>query len=804
MKRFRLFNHRSPRHTKRGGKSTSGITPPKKWWRRWLWYLNPTRFRDFWFTRAGGITALKLFGIWAAIGFGLIVVLFLWFAKDLPTPGQINSKILAQTTRFYDRTGQTVLYEVHGDQNRTVVKLDQMSPWIKDATIAIEDRNFYHHGAFSVFSILRAAINDVLHRTNGLQGGSTITEQYVKNALLTNQQSLTRKIKELILSIEVEQLYSKDDILQLYLNEIPYGSEAYGVQAAAKTYFNKDAKDLTIDESALLAALPQAPSYYSPYGQNVDALLARRDVILDQMHFQGYINNQQYATAKSTDTYAKVNDVPNLFANVIAPHFVLYAQQYLSEKYGETTVDQGGLNVITTLDVGLQKKAEAAVKGGMSQIDAVGGNNAALVAADPNTGQIEAMVGSRDFNYPKFGAFNAATSYRQPGSSFKPYVYAAGFETNAWGPGSTLYDVRTDFGGGYTPVNYDNRYHGVNSARWFLANSINIPAVKMLYIVGLTKALDTAHQLGITTLQNASDYGLSLVLGSGGVKLTDHVNGYESFANGGLHYAQTPILKVTDSKGNVLEDNSKPVGTRVLDPQVAYLIDNILSDVPVRSYTFGFNPYMTVPGHTVFVKTGSTDNDIDGWMMGGSRDLIAGVWVGNNANTPMRTTITSLLTGKIWGPFMTGALKGHPNLPFVKPAGIKTVTLDAYTGTLSGPGTKSTRTDIFPSWYVPKPYPTAQTAVIDKKTGKLATDCTATKDKETISAVTLHAELPSSDPEYALWNPPVVALGNALGFSGKGIPTTSDPQPPCPVTAPSITDFTANKSPGPGHNIDVS
>ncbi|MBI4100975.1 penicillin-binding protein, partial [Candidatus Microgenomates bacterium] len=340
----RHLSTRLQRRTKGGQKSrttASGLTIPTKWWRRWLWYVNPKRFRDFWFTKDGAKTAAKIAGIWAGIGFAMLLALFLYFAKDLPTPGQINSRLLAQTTRFYDRSGQTLLYEVHGDQNRTVVKLEDISPNMRNAAIAIEDKNFYRHGAFSSLSIIRAAVNNVLNRNQGVQGGSTITQQYVKNALLSPERTFTRKVKELILSIQIEQLYNKDDILELYLNEIPYGAQAYGAQAAAKTYFNKDAKDLTADEAALLAALPRAPTYYSPYGQHLDELFTRQDLILDLMHDQGYLNDQDWQAAKDTDTYAKVSEVPNLYANIKAPHFVLYAEEFLKEKLGERQVSEG-------------------------------------------------------------------------------------------------------------------------------------------------------------------------------------------------------------------------------------------------------------------------------------------------------------------------------------------------------------------------------------------------------------------------------------------------------------------------------
>lgn len=801
-KPFKKLHNRAVKHGHEAVASMRAMDSriPTKWYKRWVWYANPKRFRDFWFTKAGARTAMRLAGIWTLTGFALLVGLFLFFAKDLPNPNEINSKLLEQTTQFYDRTGEKVIYEVHGDKNRTSVDLDQISEHLKNATVAVEDKNFYRHGAFSSLGILRAAVNNVLNR-DSIQGGSTITQQYVKNALLSPERTFTRKVKELILSMQIEWSYSKEDILKLYLNEIPYGAQAYGAQAAAKTYFNKDASDLTPDEAAMLAALPRAPTYYSPYGDNVDELLTRQDLILDLMHEQGYIDEKTLTNAKKADTYAKVNDVPNLYANVTAPHFVLHAQNVLSQEFGERQVSEAGYKVITTLDLKLQKKAEKAVKDGIGVVDSSGGNNAALVAGDPNSGQILAMVGSRNFNHPGYGAYNAATARRQPGSSFKPYVYAAGFKTNKWGPGSIMYDVRTDFGGGYTPNNYDNRFHGANTIRWHLGNSFNIPAVKMLYIAGMEEAFDTVHSMGITTLENPEDYGLSLVLGAGEVKLIDHVNGYETFANGGLHYAQTPILKVTDQKGNVVQDNTKPEGKRVLDPQIPYLITDILSDPNARAITFSSAAgYMTVPNQDVFVKTGTTDDNRDGWMIGGSRHIVGGVWVGRSDNGPMYG-ITSTMTGAIWGPFMDSAHEGKKRLDFERPSGIKSVTLDRYTGKLPSSGSKSTITDIFPSWYQPGPSGGIKEAIIDTVSKKLATNCTPEAARKKITGIGLQAEIPPEDPAYGRWNPPVQALAASLGFSQGGvIPTEKDDVHKCSDKKPNVTLSTKQT----GNSIEVT
>ncbi len=722
--------------------------------------------------------ALKIAG--TAFGLMILVIagLFLYFARDLPNPGQINAINFEQTTKFYDRSGETLLYEVFGDKNRTFVELDKIGGNVKHATIAMENQNFYEQNVgISVIGILRAAVNNVLNR-DSLQGGSTITQQYVKNSLLTPERTISRKIKEIILSIQIEQLYSKDEILELYLNEIPYGAQAYGVQAASQMYFSKDADNLDLDEAAMLAALPQAPSYYSPYGKNTEALNARIDTVLQLMQEQGYIDEEEAQKAIESDTMAKVNDTPDAYRNIKAPHFVLNVQRQLEQEYGTQKVMQGGLEVITTIDMDMQQKAQKAVKNNIEHVVNGGGNNAALVASDPDTGQVMAMVGSRGFEYKEFGAYNAATARRQPGSSFKPYVYAQAFEdTTNWGAGSIMYDVRTDFGGGYVPSNFDNSFRGALSVRSALAESRNIPAVKMLYIVGLEPVLNQVSNMGITTLSNPSNYGLSLVLGAGEVRLDQHVNAYETFANGGVHNEQTKILKVTGSDGTVLQDWEKSKPERVLDRQTAYLISDILSDQGARAPTFGYNnPDLAVPGHTVAIKTGTTDDLRDGWMMGYSKDLVAGVWTGHNQNDPMHVA-TSNLTGPIFTQFMQNALEGNQNKPFQRPEGIKSVELDAYTGNMASDQSEDTVTDIFPAWYEPTENEDIETATINTETGRKVNDNCRPHEQyvEEITNYGMQAEIPPDDPAFSRWNPPVQNLAERRDIgSGGEIPEERD------------------------------
>lgn len=753
---------------------------PKKLLSRALFLIDPRHFKENWLSKAGAIRTAKI----AGVGFVMLLAVFLWFGKDLPDPNKINAKLGGQTTKFWDRKREKILYEVYGDKNRSLIAFDQMPETVKQATIAVEDKDFYDHGAFSVYGIGRA-FSGVLTRTNR-GGGSTITQQYVKNALLTDQRTLSRKIKELILAIQIEQRYSKDEILKLYLNEIPYGAQAYGIQTASKTYFNKDAKDLTLDESAILAAMPQAPSYYSPYGPNTDALVARKNRILKLMAEQDYITEDQATAAQKTNTLAKIQPRQSKFAGVTAPHFVLYAQDLLSEKYGELKVTEGGLDVTTTIDLDKQKAAEEAVAANMATVRRLGGSNAALSASDPKNGQILAMVGSYDFSDENFGAVNVATSKRQPGSSFKPFAYATMFSKN-FGPGTTVYDVKTDFGGGYVPKNYTNRFYGVQSYRSALAGSLNIPAVKALYLAGIPETLKTARDMGISDLKGSSnDYGLSLVLGSGEVKLAEMVNAYESFANGGVHYEATPILKVVDPNGDVLEDNTKTkTPKKVLDPQVAYMISNVLSDNSARSYIFGSNNPLVIPGKTVAAKTGTTTDYRDAWTMGYSTDLVAGVWAGNNDNSAMSQS-ASAVSAPIWNSFMKKALTG-PNQQFARPAGIKEITVDATTGRLATDKTTNKRTDIFPSWY--KPAAASSTEIkIDKLSGKEATECTPPLAIETSGAGSVLPEIPVGDPSYNRWNAGVIGgVGFGYGSSTTGGAAGKDDRHSCSDTKPTAT-----------------
>lgn len=793
LSRQRKVKHRS----KAAASSASRVSKPRTVKPKGLAKLAPKNILAWAKTKKGKRTILGS----VAIFLGILLLLFLWFSKDLPSPNKINARLNAQTTKIYASDEKTLLLEVYGDKNRSLIEFNEMPKSIKDATVAIEDKDFYKHGAFSIQGLFRAVYYTVFKRNT--QGGSTITQQYVKNALLTDERSLSRKIKELILAIEIEQLYKKDDILKLYLNEIPYGSTAYGVQAAAKTYFGKDAKDLSLSQSALLAAMPQAPSYYSPYGPNKAVLIRRQQRVLRNMAEQKYITQAQADAAIKEDVLAQL--VPyRPYANITAPHFVQYVREQLENEYGIKRVNEGGLKVVTTLDIEKQKIAEDAVAKGMAGVRRANGSNAALVAADPKTGEVQAMVGSYDYGDQEFGSFNAATAERQPGSSFKPIVYSTLFKKN-YGAGTTLYDVITDFGGGYKPTNYTLRTYGVVSVRQALASSLNISAVKSLYLAGLDNSLQTAKDLGITTLDAKNDYGLSLTLGSGEVKLTEMVEAYSTFATEGTHRDQISIRKVTDSGGKVLQDN-KPTenkGKQALDPQIAYLISNILSDNGARCSlgTFPCNNPLTLAGRPVAAKTGTTNDFKDAWTMGYTPSVALGVWAGNNDNRPMNQA-SSIVAAPIWQTYMTAVTKGTAVEQFKRPSGIKEVTLDANTGKAPSPGTKKTRTDIFPAWYqVPQPS-SEQQAKIDKVSGKLATECTPADAIETISAGLITAEVPPTDVSYGRWQPPVAAIAASLGMSGgSSIPTEKDNIHSCSDVKPTVSVSTDKTS---GANFTVT
>ncbi len=693
-------------------------------------------------TRKLIITALFLAAFF--IVFGSIYVVLV--SRNLPNPNQLINRDVAQSTKIYDRTGQTILYEISGDQKRTLVQLKDLPNYVKQTTIAIEDKNFYNHGAFSIWAMFRTAITDVLFRRRA--GGSTLTQQFIKNAVLTNEKTISRKVKELVLSYRLEQKFSKDDILQMYLNEIPYGSNAYGVEAASQKYFGKEAKDLKLPEAAVLAAIIQSPTYYSPYGTNKDLLLSRKNYVLNLMAEQGYISNDERDAAKKTELVFKP-----LGNNILAPHFVMYIKDLLTEKYGEKMVEQGGLKIYTTLDLYKQQAAEEAItnltKNYPKQFNA---NNAALVAIDPKTGQILAMVGSRDyFDDTIDGQVNVATRPRQPGSSMKPIVYSALFE-KGYTPNTILYDVNTNFSTDpskpYTPHDYDLKERGPVSVRQALAGSLNIPAVKSIYLADINNVLDLADNLGYTTLYPRNRFGLSLVLGGGEVKLLEHANAYSAFARDGQISPTTGILKVEDKNGNVIEEYQAST-KQALSPQVAREINSILTDNSARAFIFGEKNHLILSDRLVGAKTGTTNDYHDAWTIGYTPSLVAGVWVGNNDNAAMKGKADgSVVAAPIWQAFMAKVLTGTPVETFKAPDDYTTgkPILDGQTPT--------------------------QTINIDKSTGLPATFTTPPELIETRSLPAYHSILyyvdknnplgppptnPAQDPQFNLWESAVQA-----------------------------------------------
>jgi 1A family penicillin-binding protein len=620
-------------------------------------------------------------------------------AKELPNPEQFVSRQLDQSTKIYDRAGETLLYEVHGAEKRTVVPFEEIPSYVKQATLAAEDQNFYNHPAFDWKGIVRAVITNIIKREYAM-GGSTITQQLAKNAFLTSEKKLSRKAKELILAYWIEQRYSKDEILNLYLNQIPYGSNAYGIEAASQMFFSKSAKDLNLQESALTAAILQRPSYFSPWGYHQEELFQRKNRVLNEMFELGFISEEERDKAKD----AEIIFAEQSIGSIKAPHFVMMVREYLNDKYGEDTVERGGLKVITTLDWDLQEKAQVSVEEGANRnSELYNGRNAALVAEDPKTGQILALVGSKNYSAPSEpdgcvsgktcqfeGNFNvAAQGLRQPGSSFKPFAYLTAFEAG-YTPNTVVFDVPTefstridvcpitniDFNGDndlcFHPQNFDHIFRGPINLRNALAQSINVPAVKVLYLAGIQKTVETAQRLGITTLDDLSRFGLSLVLGGGEVKLTELVGAYSAFANDGILNKQTFILEVRDSKNKVLEKyENNP--EKAIEPQYVRMINNILSDIEARSPLFENSLNLTVfPDREVAMKTGTTNDYKDAWTMGYTPNMVVGVWTGNNNNQSMQKQAGSILAAvPIWHDFMGKAIENRPIEFFEKPEEIK-------------------------------------------------------------------------------------------------------------------------------------
>lgn len=648
--------------------------------------------------------------------FAMIFVTW-FFTKDLPSPKQLDSRQIPQTTKILDRNGE-LLYNVYTDQNRTLVPLEQIGDNLKKATIAIEDKDFYKHKGFDVYGITRAFRKTVFQ--GQVQGGSTITQQLVKTAFLSPERTIDRKIKELYLAFRVEMAFPKDRILEMYLNQVPFGGTAFGVEAASEQYFGKNVKDLTLAQSALLAGLPAAPSYYSPFGQDPKRAKERQILVLNRMVEENYISKEE--AQKAADEKLEFRSAET---NIKAPHFVMYVREYLAQKYGETAAAQGGLKVTTTLDLETQEEAQKIVRENIDSLKRYNVGNGAALVTEPKTGKILAMVGSKDFfDQTTDGNVNVTIANRQPGSSIKPINYATALEHKLITPATIILDVATTFSGGpkpYRPVNYDGRFHGPVSVRNALGNSYNIPAVKVLAINTVGAMIAQARKMGITTFEDESRYGLSLTLGGGEVKMTEMATAFGVFANSGERIDLTPILKVEDSKGRVLEEFKQKSGEKVLSAEASYLISSILSDNGARSAAFGGASQLVVKGKTVAVKTGTTDDKRDNWTLGYTPNYLVAVWVGNNDNKPMNPSITSGVTGAapIWNGIMTFVLRNARNESFKTPSGVVSREVCTLTGGQKNESC-SNRFEYFIAGTEPKQDTFKKAKVwVDKETGQI-------------------------------------------------------------------------------------
>ena len=625
----------------------------------------------------------------------IIVVIFLWlvvlgligfiaafayFAPQIPDPQTIITRRVSESTKIFDREGKTVLFSVHGDEKRTIVPAEEISDHVKKAVIAAEDSNFYTHGGVDLKGITRALFVNIRARDPFSQGGSTITQQLVRNSLLGVQKTFSRKFKEAVLALQVESKFEKEQILWMYLNQIPFGSNIFGIEEASQRYFGKPAKDLTLGESATLAAMIKAPSYFSPWGTHKDALLERKNFVLERMIDLGYIDDAESAEAKTEELkLASIQD-----GGILAPHFVMMVREYLVEKYGEDMVQNGGLKVYTTLDFELQRKAEEIVaKYADRNENLFQAGNAALVSLDPRSGEILALVGSRNyFNIEKEGNFNVITAFRQPGSAFKPIVYSLALDKGLTDK-TVIFDAKTEFNpfctpeGSqekdqyglecYHPQNSDEKFRGPVTLRQALGSSLNIPSVKVLYLAGVRESIERAQDFGIKFLGDTDDFGLSLVLGGGDVRPLDLVAAYGILANDGIYSRPNFILKIESSEGNIIE-GSDPEPERKLSAETARMMNDILSDNSARALLFGLSSPLYIADRQVAVKTGTTQKFRDAWTIGYTPSLVVGVWVGNNDNTEMTREGGGVSAGApIWREFIIEALKDKTVEEFQRP-----------------------------------------------------------------------------------------------------------------------------------------
>ncbi|MCH7951480.1 transglycosylase domain-containing protein [Patescibacteria group bacterium] len=659
-----------------------------RWGREWKRRIRKLKMRRSGYrfpTRAKLLRGLAIFTFLSVVsGIFVFSILFAWYAKDLPRPDRVVRRE-GFATKILDRNGKQ-LWDVYGEQRRIPITLEKAPLHLQQAVIAVEDKDFYKHEGFDPRGILRAFGNIILYRR--LQGGSTLTQQLVKNVLLTPERTLARKIKEFILAVQIERRFTKDEILTMYLNEAPFGGTAWGVEVAAEVYFAKNVRDLTLVESAILAGLPQRPTAYSPFGANPNAYIGRTGDVLRRMREDGYITREQEKEAREqldTVEFAASD------TSIRAPHFVMYVREQLSEIYGDRMVEQGGLTVTTTLDLELHEQAQRTVAEEIKKVEGIHITNGAALVMDPQTGEILAMVGSKDFFADDYdGQVNVVLSLRQPGSAIKPVTYATAF-SRGFTPASPIMDVQTKFPGRteaepYVPVNYDGQHHGPMPLRTALGSSINLPAVKVLQLVGLRDMLGLAHDMGFTTLapttENMRRFGLSVTLGGGEVRLIDMVTAYSAFSNGGTRVEPVSLLEVLDRNGKTLFEHKPTSGRRVISEQVAFLVNDILSDNSARLLTFGVNSLINIAGRPIAVKTGTTNDQRDNWTVGWTNGTaVVGVWVGNNDNSPM-VQVASGVSGAapIWRRIFLEVLRTRAAPKFTPPSDVELHSVDTISG----------------------------------------------------------------------------------------------------------------------------
>ncbi len=707
--------------------------------------------------------------------------IFLWISTfKIPDLQAISDRRVTESTKIYDRTGEILLYDLHKDTKRTIVPFSNISHYAKNAIVAIEDAEFYEHNGVKPIAFLRSIIVN-LKSMSFSQGGSTLTQQVVKNSILTNEKKITRKLKEWVLAYKLEQIMSKEEILSLYLNEAPYGGNIYGIEEASIAFFGKNSIDLDLVESAYLAAIPKAPTFYSPYGNNRDKLEERKNLVLSQMLKNGFISEKEFLSGSKT----KIEFKPRSETGILAPHFVMFIKEYLEEKYGKQVAEEG-YKVTTSLDYGLQVKAQKIVnKYALENTEKFNAENGAIVAIEAQTGQILVMVGSRDyFDEEIDGNFNITLAHRQPGSAFKPFVYATAFN-KGYTPETIVFDLETEFSTEcnpdgtpikeededkcYHPVNYDGVYRGPVSLRNALAQSINIPAIKTLYLTGLNDSLQTAKDLGIQSLIDVNQYGLTLVLGGGEVSLLDITTAYSVFANEGVANKYSSILKI-EKEGVIIEKfNATP--KKVLPKQTALMISDVLSDNKARTPAFGTRSPLYFGGRDVASKTGTTNDYRDAWIIGYTPEIAVGAWAGNNDNSPMEKKVAGFVVAPMWHEFVEEVLQKYPDKKFEKPEKLPLNEMKpVFRGVWLG----------------------GQTYVIDKISKKLATEYTPEELREEVVVQNIHSilywidrsnpqgakpEQPELNPQFDRWEYRIAewALENNFGTSTvKNIPTEYD------------------------------